>query len=105
MDSADYGGNINIFTVCRYLTQLNTTDSNNAWNRHRIVVVGPKSSGKTTLIHKLLEKPIQERSERMAQGLKIHEWKTKSKTLQFWKRLDSIFDIWDFSGASVSHKL
>lgn len=105
MDSADYGGSINIFTVCRYLTQLNTTDSNNAWNRHRIVVVGPKSSGKTTLIHKLLEKPIQERSERMAQGLKIHEWKTKSKTLQFWKRLDSIFDIWDFSGASVSHKL
>ena len=90
----------------RYLNQLSAVDSNNnnnnIWNRHRIIVVGLLNSGKTALIHKLLDKPYTKRSDRMDQGLRIHEWRTRSKTLQFWKRLDSLFDFWDFSGDSVS---
>ena len=87
--------------VSRYLDQLNTTEDNNTWNRHRIVVVGLHKAGKTRLVQKILEKEtVQTNSTN--QGLHIHEWKTKSKTLHFWKRLDSIFDIWDFSGDPVS---
>ncbi|KAI6653644.1 hypothetical protein LOD99_3539 [Oopsacas minuta] len=100
-----YIADLGLTNIRTYLTQLNLSDSNNIWNRHRIVVIGLSKSGKTSLIHKLLEKPIQQKSERMTQGLKIYEWKTRSKTLQFWKRLDSLFDIWDFSGDSIFQPL
>jgi leucine-rich repeat kinase 1 len=60
----------------------------------RVVVVGPESSGKTSLIMRLKGESGQTTATK---GLEVTEWKYKGEVL---RRNQMTFDIWDFSGHS-----
>ena len=59
------------------------------WSRHRVVVVGPKSHGKSSFVAKVIDKVPTIRSTTLC----IKEWKIAEK---YFKRNEKTIELWEF---------
>ena len=64
------------------------------WNRHRLILVGPHSSGKTALSATLRGEPHIHATRR---GLSIDDWSLEQSE-GFFRRSTIKLDVWDFAG-------
>ena len=63
------------------------------WNRHRLILVGPQNSGKSTLSASLRG----DRSHPTRRGLSIENWKC-GQSEGIFRRSEINLDVWDFDG-------
>lgn len=68
--------------------------SRSLWSSIRVLFVGTRSSGKTTLISKIAGTPFPA----VDKGLDVVEWKYKGSELFSFRSRWLTFDLWDFSG-------
>lgn len=67
-----------------------------ALNEGRIILVGEGSSGKTSLVNRILYNHFDEK-ENQTNGIKIQEWRLR------WENRDLRLNIWDFGGQEIQH--
>jgi GTPase SAR1 family protein len=85
--------------ILKYLKEINFSPSQEIY-RMRVMLVGPGSAGKTTLVHRLLTEEFAAGQFSMTDGISMKEWKLSGANDDV-PPLHLQLSLWDFGGQEV----